>query len=171
MTDSDDDFPDNEWMRAYLDGDEPPAFAVPYFFLTGMPFDQPVWVELEVIDAIGLPTNAAYITIGVSAAAHVLERRGSSERTQRLTRMKGAVLRRPRYVQRYDEVSQKFAVVGAGSADLPWVLVAGELRPSYTGRDEVRVTLIYPVNQGFISKRVKKGRLLRFEDSTPQEPE
>ena len=46
MTDSDDDFPDNEWMRAYLDGDEPPAFAVPYFFLTGMPFDQPVWVEL-----------------------------------------------------------------------------------------------------------------------------
>lgn len=171
MADFQEDAPDNEWMRAYLDGAEPPAFAVPYFFLIGMPFDQPVWIELEVIDAIGLPTNAAYVTIGVSAAEHVLEQRGSSERTQRLTRMAGAVLRRPQFVQRYDEVSQKFAVVGCGSKELPWVLVAGELRPSYTGRDEVRVTSIYPVNERLISSRLKNGRLVRFEDATPREPE
>ena len=171
MGDVEDDASENEWMRAYLDGDEPPAFTVPYFFLTGMPFDQPVWIELEVIDAIGLPTNAAYVTIGVSAADHVLERRGSSERTQRLVRMAGAVLRRPQFVQRYNEVSQKFAVVGSANSEPPWVLVAGELRPSYTGRDEVRVTSIYPVNERFVSSRLKNGRLMRFEDATPQEPE
>jgi len=110
-----DDESDNEWMRAYLDGDDPPLVSVPYFFLTGLPFDSPVWIEPAVIDAIGVPTDASYFTLGVSGVEHVLERRGSSEQTQLLTRMARAILSRPQYVQRYDDTSQKFAVVWVAS--------------------------------------------------------
>jgi len=166
-----DDESDNEWMRAYLDGDDPPLVSVPYFFLTGLPFDSPVWIEPAVIDAIGVPTDASYFTLGVSGVEHVLERRGSSEQTQLLTRMARAILSRPQYVQRYDDTSQKFAVVWVASPMSRWVLVAAELRPSYTGRDEIRVTSIYQVRPRILDNRVAKGELLTFDSATPQEPE
>jgi len=53
----------------------------------------------------------------------------------------------------------------------PWVLVAAELRPSYTGRDEIRVTSIYQVRPRILDNRVAKGELLTFDSATPQEPE
>lgn len=78
---SSEDEPNNEWMRAYLVGEEPPSVDVPYFFLTGLPLDTSVWLDLAFCDVIGIPTNASYITLGVSGLEHVLERSGSSEQT------------------------------------------------------------------------------------------
>lgn len=154
MRSGSDEEPDNEWMRAYLDGEDPPSVNLPYFFLTGLPFDSPVWLEPEVFDAIGVPTNSSYVTLGVSGVEHVLERRDSREQTHRLTQMACSILARPEFVQRYDDVTQKFAVVGRTSEYAPWVLVAAELRPSYTGRDEIRVTSIHPIKQRTLENRV-----------------
>lgn len=83
---SSEDEPNNEWMRAYLVGEEPPSVDVPNFFLTGLPLDTSVWLDLAFCDlafcdVIGIPTNASYITLGVSGLEHVLERSGSSEQT------------------------------------------------------------------------------------------
>lgn len=85
--------------------------------------------------------------------------------------MASAILARPHFVQRCDDVTQEFAVVGRTSDDAPWVLVAAELRPSYTGRDEVRVTSIYQIKQRTLDNRVAKGELLPYAAASPQEPE
>jgi hypothetical protein len=163
MNHYDDEAEGNEWMRAYLDGEDPPKYDLPYFFLTGHPFDSPVWMENAVLTAIGIPTNASYFTIGTSAADHILERRGSSGETQRLLRMAEVILARPLYVQRYDEETQKFAVVGRIAVEAPLVLVAGELRPSFTGRDELRLTTAYVISERTVRKRLAVNSLVPFE--------